>query len=122
MDYFYCMKNASSTCSLGFTSQLQTMLTLADSMLMNSGQCPDDVIEESKRMKEDMWAELIYGQARKDLTINLILGMMEERVQYKPEEDKKEMEDEKEMDEKEMDKDEEGKDKEEDGKEMDKER
>lgn len=98
------------------------MLTLADSMLMNSGQCPDDVIEESKRMKEDMWAELIYGQARKDLTINLILGMMEERVQYKPEEDKKEMEDEKEMDEKEMDKDEEGKDKEEDGKEMDKER
>ena len=94
MDYYYCMKNSTNTCSFGFTSQLQTMLTLADGVLMNSEQCPDDVMEQHRRMQMEEYMEMMYGAARNDLSIKLVTEMIGERVQLKrdSEEMEKEME------------------------------
>lgn len=94
MDYYYCMKNSTSTCSFGFTSQLQTMLTLADGVLMNSEQCPDDVIEQHRRMQMEEYMEMMYGAARNDLSIKLVTEMIGKRVQLKQdsEEEEREME------------------------------
>ena len=94
MDYYYCMKNSTNTCSFGFTSQLQTMLTLADGVLMNSEQCPDDVMEQHRRMQMEEYMEMMYGAARNDLSIKLVTEMIGERVQLKrdSEEEEREME------------------------------
>lgn len=83
MDYYHCMKNASATCSYGFTSQLQTMFELSNSMLMHSGQCPDDVMEQNQRMYEEMYMDMMYGPARNDLSIKLVMGMIAESVHSK---------------------------------------
>ena len=94
MDYYYCMKNSTNTCSFGFTSQLQTMLTLADGVLLNSEQCPDDVMEQHRRMQMEEYMEMMYGAARNDLSIKLVTEMIGERVQLKrdSEEEEREME------------------------------
>lgn len=83
MGYYQCMKNASATCSYGFTSQLQTMFELSNSMLMHSEQCPDDVREQNQRMYEEMYMDMMYGAARNDLSIKLVMGMIAERVHSK---------------------------------------
>lgn len=83
MGYYQCMKNASATCSYGFTSQLQTMFELSNSMLMHSEQCPDDVTEQNQRMYEEMYMDMMYGEARNDLSIKLVMGMISERVHSK---------------------------------------
>lgn len=83
MGYYQCMKNASATCSYGFTSQLQTMFELSNSMLMYSEQCPDDVREQNQRMYEEMYMDMMYGEARNDLSIKLVMGMIAERVHSK---------------------------------------
>lgn len=83
MGYYQCMKNASATCSYGFTSQLQTMFELSNSMLMHSEQCPDDVREQNQRMYEEMYMDMMYGEARNDLSIKLVMGMIAERVHSK---------------------------------------
>lgn len=83
MGYYQCMKNASATCSYGFTSQLQTMFELSNSMLMHSEQCPDDVREQNQRMYEEMYMDMMYGEARNDLSIKLVMGMISERVHSK---------------------------------------
>lgn len=83
MGYYQCMKNASATCSYGFTSQLQTMFELSNSMLMHSEQCPDDVREQNQRMYEEMYMDMMYGKARNDLSIKLVMGMIAERVHSK---------------------------------------
>lgn len=83
MGYYQCMKNASATCSYGFTSQLQTMFELSNSMLMHSEQCPDDVREQNQRMYEEMYMDMMYGEARNDLSIKLVMGMIAERIHSK---------------------------------------
>lgn len=83
MGYYQCMKNASATCLYGFTSQLQTMFELSNSMLMHSEQCPDDVREQNQRMYEEMYMDMMYGEARNDLSIKLVMGMIAERVHSK---------------------------------------
>lgn len=83
MGYYQCMKNASATCSYGFTSQLQTMFELSNSMLMHSEQCPDDVREQNQHMYEEMYMDMMYGEARNDLSIKLVMGMISERVHSK---------------------------------------
>lgn len=83
MGYYQCMKNASATCLYGFTSQLQTMFELSNSMLMHSEQCPDDVREQNQRMYEEMYMDMMYREARNDLSIKLVMGMISERVHSK---------------------------------------
>ncbi|XP_061194923.1 uncharacterized protein LOC133203073 [Saccostrea echinata] len=106
IDYYHCMKNVTAGCSNGFTTQLQTMLSLADSVLMGSGQCPDDVMMQAKRMQEEAYMEMVYGPARNDITIKLVTRMMMDRMQYKQKDDEEgEMGEDDEDDKEGMDKD-----------------
>lgn len=59
------------------------MFELSNSMLMHSEQCPDDVREQNQRMYEEMYMDMMYGAARNDLSIKLVMGMIAERVHSK---------------------------------------
>lgn len=50
---------------------------------MHSEQCPDDVREQNQRMYEEMYMDMMYGEARNDLSIKLVMGMIAERVHSK---------------------------------------
>lgn len=50
---------------------------------MHSEQCPDDVREQNQRMYEEMYMDMMYGEARNDLSIKLVMGMISERVHSK---------------------------------------
>lgn len=50
---------------------------------MHSEQCPDDVREQNQRMYEEMYMDMMYGEARNDLSVKLVMGMIAERVHSK---------------------------------------